>query len=272
MAETLQEHIIRPVKRRVKISELWTSREVARMIGQRDIKAKYKQAALGPLWLLIGPAGMLLAVTIAFSGVTNVSTGDVPYVLFALVGLFVWTYFQLSITVGAAAIVGNTSLVRRSTAPRLALVFGALLGNLPAAAVMLSASLALAAAYGLLTLKALMVPLLLAWLMLLVGAVALLISSVAVRFRDVVAVIPLIIQAGLFVSPVGYPIEGAPATIKMVLTLNPISGLIEAWRWSLLDLPVDTTIVAISGLWTVVLAIGGWWVFTRLEPHFSDVI
>lgn len=272
MSDAIPMHVVRPVKRRVKLSELWTSREVARMIGQRDIKAKYKQAALGPLWLLIGPAGMLVAVTIAFSGVTSVSTGDVPYVLFALVGLFVWTYFQLSITIGASSIVGNSSLVKRSTAPRLALVFGALLGNLPAAAVMLAAALILAAAYGVLSLNALMAPLLLIWLLVLVGSVALMISSLAVRFRDVVAVIPLVIQAGLFVSPVGYPIEGAPPTIKLILTLNPISGLIEAWRWALLGLPADATIVAISGVWTLVFAIAGWQFFTRLEPHFSDVI
>lgn len=264
--------IIRPVKRRVRLREVWTSRQVAWMIGQRDIKAKYKQAALGPLWLLIGPFGMLIAVTIAFSGVTSVDTGHVPYMLFALVGLMVWTYLQLSITVGANAIVGNAPLVRRSTASRLALVLGGLLGNLPAAAVMLSASLILSAAYGVLPLQALLLPLLLAWTLVLVGGVALLISSVAVRFRDVVAVIPLVIQAGLFVSPVGYSLNNAPDNIKTVLMLNPVSGVIEAWRWSLLDLPADLTVIAIAAAWTVVLALVGWQVFARLEVDFSDVI
>src|ERR1700712_3164354 len=88
--------VYRPVKRRVKFSELWTTMRVARMIGLRDLKVKYKQAALGPLWLLIAPLGMLAAITVAFSGVTNVPTGKVPYVLFALVGLTVWTFVQLS--------------------------------------------------------------------------------------------------------------------------------------------------------------------------------
>src|SRR3954453_11591743 len=98
--------VYRPVKHRVLLSDLWTTVSVARMIGLRDIKAKYKQAALGPLWLLIGPLGMLAAITIAFSGVTDVNTGGVPYVLFALVGLTVWTFIQLSTSMGAQAIVG----------------------------------------------------------------------------------------------------------------------------------------------------------------------
>src|SRR3954470_12119045 len=129
--------VLRPAKRRLRVRDLWTSRRVARMIGQRDMKVKYKQAALGPLWLLIGPLGMLVAVAIAFSGVTNVDTGGVPYVLFALVGLVVWTYVQLSLTLGAQAIISNGALVRRSPIPRLALVSGTLLGNFPPVTVML---------------------------------------------------------------------------------------------------------------------------------------
>jgi ABC-type polysaccharide/polyol phosphate export permease len=264
--------IIRPAKRRVRLRELVTGFEVARMIGQRDIKAKYKQSALGMLWLLIGPLGMLIAVTIAFSGVTSVHTGDVPYMVFALVGLTVWTYMQMSITIGATAIVGNSSLVRRSTVPRLALVFGGLLGNLPAASVMLAASVVLAAIYGVLPLQAFLLPVLLVWLLALVGGIALLISSVAVRFRDVTSVIPLVLQAGLFVSPVGYPLAGAPANIHTLLMLNPVSGMIEAWRWSLLGIAADTTVIAISLGWTALLAVSGWIVFSRLEVHFADVI
>jgi ABC-type polysaccharide/polyol phosphate export permease len=264
--------VLRPVRKRVRLSDLWTSRGVARMIGLRDIKAKYKQAVLGPLWLLLAPAGMLLAVTIAFSGVVNVHTGKVPYVVFALVGLVVWTYLQLSISIASNSIIGNASLVRRSTVPRVGLVVGSMLGNLPAWIVMLTASVILAAAFGLLHVQALLLPFLIVWLFVLTGGIAMLLASVAVRFRDIVALIPLVIQAGLFVTPVGYPIEGAPDNIKTLLTINPASGLIEAWRWALLDMPVDGGVVIASGVWTVVLAFAGWQIFSRLEVHFSDVV
>lgn len=264
--------VVRPVKRRVRLRDIWASRRVALMIGQRDIKVKYKQAALGPLWLLIAPLGMLVAITIAFSGVTDVDTGDVPYVLFALVGLVVWTYLQLSISVGAQAIVYSQTLVRRSSMPRLALVVGSLIGNLPPLVVMLVTTLVLTVILHTLPIQALLVPALLVWLLLFVGSLTLLTSAITVRFRDIVAVIPLIIQAGLFVTPVGYPIAGAPENIKIVLSLNPASGLIEAWRWAVLDISPDLLIIAIGGAWTVVLAVLGWYVFARLEVTFADVI
>jgi ABC-2 type transport system permease protein/lipopolysaccharide transport system permease protein len=252
--------------------DLWGSRRVARMIGQRDMKVKYKQAALGPLWLLIGPLGMLVAITIAFSGVTKVDTGDVPYVLFALVGLVVWNYLQVSLLVGAQAIAGNNTLVRRSSMPRVALVTGSLLGNLPPLIVTLGATLVLAVILVGLPIQALLIPVLIAWLLLLVGGLAMLMAAITTRFRDVLSVMPLIVQAGLFVTPVGYPIDGAPHNINLLLSLNPASGLIEAWRWAIVDISPDLTIIGIGLAWTVVLVSFGWYVFSRLEVTFADVV
>jgi ABC-type polysaccharide/polyol phosphate export permease len=264
--------VMRPAKRRLRVPDLWSSRRVAGMIGQRDMKVKYKQAALGPLWLLIGPLGMLVAITIAFSGVTKVDTGDVPYVLFALVGLVVWNYLQVSLLVGAQAIAGNNTLVRRSSMPRVALVTGSLIGNLPPLIVTLGATLVLAVILEGLPIQALTIPLLVAWLLLLVGGLAMLMAAITTRFRDVLSVMPLIVQAGLFVTPVGYPIDGAPENIKLLLSLNPASGLIEAWRWAICDLSPNLTVVGIGAAWTVILVSFGWYVFSRLEVTFADVV
>lgn len=264
--------VIAPTNRRLRVRDLWTSRRVARIMGIRDIKVKYKQAALGPLWLVIAPLGMLVAITIAFGGVTEVDTGDVPYVAFALVGLVVWTFLQLSVTVGAQAIISNQPLVRRSAMPRLALVVGTLIGNLPPLGVMLTATIVVTLAVWSLPLQALLLPALLVWLMVLVGSLTLLVAAITVRFRDIIAVIPLMVQAGLFVTPVGYPIHGAPQNIKILLSLNPASGLIETWRWSILDMDPDLLVIAIGGVWTAILAPFAWYVFTRLEVSFADVV
>jgi len=273
-AETGPElRVYRPVKRRMKLRELWTTREVAKMIGLRDMKVKYKQAALGPLWLLIAPLGMLAAVTIAFSGVTDVNTGDVPYLLFALVGLVVWTFIQLSLSMGAQAIVGNNSLVRRSAMPRIALITGTLIGNLPPVAVMLGITLIGTLAVRGLPLQIVLLPLVIAWAVVFTFFLTMLVASVAARFRDTVAMIPLIIQAGIFVTPVGYPLEGAPQNIKFALSLNPVSGIIEAWRWVVLGSPdTNVHVIAIAGAMTVVVAVLAWHVFTRLEVTFADVV
>src|SRR5512132_787304 len=110
------------------------------VLGRRDIKTKYKQSALGPLWLVLQPLGMLLAITIAFSKVTSVNTGNVPYVVFALVGLAVWTYIQMTISVAPMTLPSNQLVVRRSPCPRVALVTGTLIAVLPPLAVVLTES------------------------------------------------------------------------------------------------------------------------------------
>lgn len=264
---------IRPTTHRLRVGDFWRTREVARIIGARDVKVKYKQAALGPIWLVLGPLGQLAAVTIAFSGVTKVDTGDVPYVLFALVGLCVWTFVQLSMLVGTQAIIANVSLVRRSAVPRLALVNGSLVANAPPVSVLLGATLVGLVIFRGLPLRALLLPGLMLWLLVFTWTVTALCAAVAARFRDVVAVIPLVVQAGIFVTPVGYPLRGAPTHIATLLDLNPVSGMIEAWRWALLGTSDPNTLaIGIAAAWTGALLILAWQVFGRLEVGFADYV
>jgi len=268
-----QVRVIRPVKRRVRPSALWTTLSVARMLGLRDIKVKYKQAALGPVWLIIGPLGMLGAITIAFSGVTSVRTGGVPYLLFAIVGLTVWTFIQLSATLGLMAIVGNAALVRRSPIPRVALVTGSMLGNIPPVAIMFTIALVSTIAVRGLPLQAVLLPALVVWLFVFTLSVALILSSLAARFRDVISVMPLFIQAGIFVTPVGYSIQGSPKNIHTLLTINPVSGLIEIWRWAMFGSSnTDWTVIIVAGVWTALLSLVAWRIFVRQEVHFADFV
>jgi lipopolysaccharide transport system permease protein len=272
-AAPLSPRILGPARHRVRITDIWTTRGVAWMIGIRDIKAKYKQAALGPLWLVIAPLGMLGAVTIAFSGVTDVKTGGIPYLLFAMCGLTVWTFVQLSLTLGAQAISANGQLVRRSPLPRMALITGSMLGNMPPFGVMLTFTLAGTALFYHLPVQALLFPLLAVWLFVFTFGTMLIMSALAARFRDMIAILPLVIQAGIFVTPVGYSMAGAPPNIHTLLVVNPVSGLIEAWRWSLLGLAhPETAAIATSAIWTVVLLISGWRIFGRMEVEFADYV
>jgi ABC-type polysaccharide/polyol phosphate export permease len=271
-ADPLPMRAMVPTKRRLRLRELVTSLPVAREVGLRDIKIKYKQAALGPLWLVLAPLGLLAAVTIAFSGVTDVQTGDVPYVLFALVGLCVWTFVQLNLMLAPNALVGNAQLVRRSAAPRLAFISATVLANFPPAMVMLVTTLiALAIGRGF-PMQALLLPVMIVWLIVFTWTLVALLAAVSTRFRDIVSVVPLVVQAGIFVTPVGYSLEGAPANIKAVIELNPVSGLIEAWRWCLLDMPATGPAIPIALGWTLIILVTAWQVFGRLEVRFADFI
>ncbi len=260
-----------PVRRRVRLREVRTSLPVAWMLGWRDMKAKYKQSALGPLWLVLQPLGMLLAITIAFSKVTSVNTGNVPYVVFALVGLAVWTYMQMTISVAPMTLPSNQLVVRRSPCPRVALVTGTLIAVLPPLAVVLTASVAAAAISGGLPIQALLMPVMLAWLLVFMWGFTLLVAALGGRFRDAVAFAPLIVQAGIFLTPVGYPLDAAGSFAK-VLAFNPASGLIEAWRWSLLGIAPDGFAIGVALAGTVAVVLLGWYVFGRMETRFADYV
>jgi lipopolysaccharide transport system permease protein len=260
-----------PERRRIRLADIWTSRRVGLMLGRRDMTAKYKQSALGPLWLALQPLGMLAAISIAFSKVTTVNTGSVPYIVFALVGLAVWTYVQMAITVAPQVLQSNHQVVRRSPCPRLAFVTGTLISVLPPLAVVLVASIIAAAISGALSVNALAMPLLIAWLLLLTYGFILLVTALGGRFRDAVALAPLIVQAGIFLTPVGYPLSAAGNFAK-VLAFNPASGVIETWRWSLLGMAPDGFAIVVAVVETVVFAVLGWYVFGRMETRFADYV
>lgn len=261
-----------PVRRRIQLSELWTSWRVTWIVAVRDMRIKYKQSLLGPVWLLIQPVGMLIGVTVAFAGITSVDTGGVPYVVFALVGVTIWAYFQLTVATAAPSLIANATLVRRSACPRVALVTGALVANLPTLALMTALTVVLAIVETGVRVQMLALPLLLVGVVVFLWGPALLLASVAARFRDAVAVIPLVLQAGMFLSPVGYSTASASGTLEVALAVNPLSGIIDAWRWCLLGTDPELLAVGFAAGWTVVLTIAGWHIFGRLETQFADFL
>jgi lipopolysaccharide transport system permease protein len=266
--------IIRPVKRRVGVSELWRSRGVTREIATRDFKSKYKQSVLGPLWLIIQPVVLLIAFTVVFGGVTDAKTFGVPYPVFALAGLTIWLFFQSSFTAGSNSMVINITLVRRTSAPRISFPTAALITSLPILALTVVLTLIVAIASGNMPDRQfLLAPLGLAWLMVLTWAVSTLLATITARFRDIMYLLPLVLQSGMFVSPIGYSAQEADGWARVVLALNPLSGLVEAWRWiALPDMPIDMFFVYASLGWTVVLTVGAWWLFAREEPTMADYV
>jgi lipopolysaccharide transport system permease protein len=265
-------HVTVPVKRRIRLRDVWASLPVGWMLGRRDAKIKYKQSALGPAWLVLQPLGMLLAISVAFSSVTKIPTGGVPYVIFALVGLAVWTFVQMTITVAPQVLPSNWQLVRRSPAPRVAFVTGTLVSVLPPLGVVLIAAVGGAAISGHLGWEALAMPVLIAWLVVLMWGVTLLITAIGARFRDAVAVAPVVVQAGLFFTPFPYPLSYVSDTLAKILAFNPVSGVIEAWRWSLLGMAPDMFAIGVGLVEVVGFVLLGWYVFGRMETRFSDYV
>jgi lipopolysaccharide transport system permease protein len=263
---------IRPVERRIGLPDVWRGRQVIRVMASRDFKVKYKQSLLGPLWLVFQPVALLAAFFVAFRNLANVQPG-IPYSVFALVGLSAWAFFQASMTIGTASIITNIMLVRFTPCPRFAFPIAGIIASLPAWALTTVAAIVAAAVTGTLSLRVLLLPLGVVWLFLLTSGFVALAASFTVRYRDILAAMPFLLQVGLFLAPVGYPLHQLGPTVRQIVELNPLTGLMEAWRWMIVsDYSASPRVIIFSLVMTAVVIVAGWRTFTKLETTMADEI
>jgi ABC-type polysaccharide/polyol phosphate export permease len=267
------ERVIVPTKRRLKLGDIVGETSVIRVLATRDFKVKYKQSALGPLWLVFQPLALLVAFVVAFRGLGDVKSSGIPYAVFSLVGLTVWAFFQAAMTIGVVSLITNYQFVRYTPCPRPAFPIAAIFASLPSFAVTAAAAVISAAATGHLSPRVVLLPIGLAWLFLLTAGIVGLGSALAVRYRDTISALPFLLQIGVFFAPVGYSLAGLSPLVLRVVELNPLTGVIETFRWMTLSgyVPAVSAII-IAVVETVVLVVAGWLVFTRLETTMADEI
>ena len=261
--------------RTARVSDLVRYREVLGQLCSRDLKSRYKQSALGPVWLVLQPLGLLFAFTVVFAGLLDIETGGISYVLFAASGLTIWVFFQSALNFGSSSLVSNLSLVKLVPFPRVLLPTAGLISALPVVLLPLSITVVLSIVLGdEPTARILLAPIGLAWALVFTWGLVILLASVIVHFRDVLYALPFLLQAGIFLSPVAYPTGRVDnELVSLVFTLNPLTGIIEFWRWLMLPIPAPEASLIISAVaWTAVICAGGWWTFRRLDPTTADVI
>jgi lipopolysaccharide transport system permease protein len=265
--------VIKPVRRRMRVRDLPRYIPVIRVLSARDMKVKYKQSILGPIWLIFQPLALLLVFLVAFRGLGNVKSSNIPYAVFALVGLTGWAFFQASMTIGTPSMISNINFVRYTPCPRIAFVASSLIASLPSFGITAGAAIIGAAVTGHLSVRVLLLPAGLLWLVLLTTGVVLITSAFAVRYRDVITALPFMLQLGVFLAPVGYPLAGLSPTVRTIVELNPLTGVIEAMRWMMLSgyRPIITPII-LSLVITSLLLVVGWLVFSARETTMADVI
>jgi lipopolysaccharide transport system permease protein len=264
---------IAPVKRRVHLRELWTSRHVAKAVAMRDLKVRYKQSLVGPPWLVLQPLGMLAGLALVFSGVADVDTAPYPYVVFALVSMAGWICFQNAMLLGTTTFLVNAALIRRVVSPRTSFITSSVLASLVAPSVVLAGAVVAVLVTGNgFPLQALASPAIAVALIVFVTGLTMLLASISARYRDVASILPFLFQAGLLITPVGYSAAGAPDAVKPFLAINPMTGFLEAWRWSVLGTSPQVAAVVSSAIWTVVVVVAGWRIFTRMEVRFADYL
>lgn len=259
--------------RAVDLSELWAYRELARSLAMRDLKVRYKQAVFGALWAIIQPIAGALIFTFVFSRMAGISSGSLPYVLFAFVGTLAWNYHSSVITSGTESLVENSLLVTKIYYPKLVSPLASCLPPLADLAISLVVLAVLLPIYGVNPgLRLLALPLGLALLVLGAFAFALWFSALNVRYRDVRYVVRFGVQLWLFASPVAYPLELVDGPLRWVYALNPMVGVLSLLRWSLLGGPSPTGAVWGSVAVSAVVLLSGLAYFQRTERRFADVV
>lgn len=252
---------------------LWRSRDLVSFFALRDLHVRYRQAALGAIWVLVQPIATVVVFTLVFSRLAGISSQGIPYPLFALTGMIAWTYFSTAVSRGSEVLVNNPALVTKVSFERVAAPAAAMLPPLVDMAVSMLLVAVLFIYYGQpLSWRVLAAPLWLAPLVATAFGVTLWLSALNVKYRDVQHAIGPSMQVWLFASPVAYPSAALSGWRELAYSLNPMSGVIGLARWSVLGAPWPGWPLAVSMASTAAVLIGGLTYFRRAERSFADVI
>jgi lipopolysaccharide transport system permease protein len=267
--------VIRPARGWVSLNlgDVWEYRELLFILTWRDIAVRYKQTALGVAWAVIQPVLAMLVFSIFFGRLAKMPSDGVPYPLFAFAALLPWQLFAKALTDSSGSLLANRNLITKVYFPRLVLPFSAVLAGLVDFAVSFCLLLVMMAYYHCVpTLAVLALPLLLVFAVLTALAVGLWLSALTIRYRDAQYVIPFLTQFWLFATPIAYPISLVPERFRPLAGLNPMTGVVEGFRWALLGRAGGLGVeVWVSVAAVAILLAGGLAYFKRIEKTFADL-
>jgi homopolymeric O-antigen transport system permease protein len=254
--------------------DLWRYRDLLGFLTLRDIRVRYKQTVLGVGWALIQPIVTTGVFTFVFGKLAGMSPGGVPYPLLVLAGLLPWQLFSAALSGSSASLISNSNLISKVYFPRLIIP----LSSLGVAAidflVVLGLYIATSVWFGRIpSWHWTLLPLFVLLALLLAFGAGIWFTALTVKYRDFRYIVPFMLQVGVFLSPIGFSTANVP-TWRALLDLNPITGVIDAFRWCLLSdgQTFDVRGTACSVVISVVLTVSGLIYFRRMERTFADMI
>jgi lipopolysaccharide transport system permease protein len=256
------------------IGDIRRHRELLYFLVWRDIKVRYKQTVLGVLWTVIRPVISMAIFTFVFSTLGGFPSGGIPYPLLALSGSVIWTAITEGITGSTHSMVSNPNLITKVYFPRMILPLSAVLRTLVDSAITVTIAVAVTIAYGHpVGVSLVALPAAIVFALLCALGFGLWFSALSVRFRDVALALPFVVQLFFWISPVGYSSAVVPSSLQGWYWLNPMVGVIETFRWTLLGSPpVPSHLLLLSIAMNLAVLASGAWYFQRAENAFADVI
>jgi lipopolysaccharide transport system permease protein len=267
--------VIRPAGRRVGLDlrEIWEHHELLFFLAWRDVKVRYKQTVLGALWAVLQPLVTMVIFTLVFSRMAHVPSNGIPYPLFSYAALLPWTYFANAVTASGTSVVGSSQLITKVYFPRLIIPGAAVLAGLVDFAIAFLLLVGLMIYYGTpVHIAILLLPVLVFATTILALGVGTWTAAMNVKYRDFRHALPFAIQLWMFATPVIYPTSLVPAQWRWLLTLNPLTGLIESFRAALFGSPIPWSALGVGVAITCAIMLYAAYTFRRMERGFADVI
>jgi lipopolysaccharide transport system permease protein len=256
------------------LRELWRSGDLIYFLARRDVAVRYKQTAIGALWAVLQPLLLAGIFTVFLGQLTDVPSGGTPYALFALTGMVMWLFIANAIARCSESTIASGDLISKVYFPRMAVPISAVMApvvDFVAASIVLV--VILVAAGEVPTVRILLAPAIFVVALLVTLGVGLWLSATVVRYRDVSLVVPFLIQVLLFITPILYPLSLVPDGYQALYSLNPLVGVLEAFRWAVLpDAAAPGLSLLISAGTGAVLLVSGLFYFSRAQARFADVI
>jgi len=258
----------------INVREIWEYRELLIFYAIRDIKVRYKQTFLGFTWAILQPVVTMVVFSIFFGKLAGLESDNVNYPVFVLGALLPWQLFVYALTQSSNCLVQDADVLKKVYFPRLIMPIASVIAGLVDFLIAFAVLLVVMAYYQVVpTAAVFMLPAYVLLVILAALAVGFWLSALNVKYRDVRYVIPFLAQVWMFASPVAYSSALVPEQWKAVYGLNPMVGVIDGFRWALLDSPAPNTGTLLTSTFaTCTLLIGGLFFFRRTERHFADIV
>ena len=269
--------ILRPPKglAALNLRDLWIYRELVLFMIWRDIKVRYKQTLLGAAWAVLQPFLTMVVFTIFFGTLAEVPSDGVPYPIFTYAALLPWQLFSKALQDAARSLVSNRHMITKVYFPRLVLPLSSIVAGLVDFGIAFLVLLAMMFYYQIpLRIQMLALPLLLLLALVTALGVGLWLSALNVLYRDIAYVMPFIAQFWMYITPVVYPASMVPEQWRFLYYLNPMTGVVEGFRWALLGThsSLPSSMIILSIVISIVVLVTGLFYFRRMERLFADMV
>lgn len=256
------------------LKDLWYYRELVYFMTWRDIKVRYKQAVLGVSWAILQPLLTMVIFSIIFGNLAKLPSDGTNYALFSYAGLLPWNLFASALSRSSTSLVGNSNLLTKVYFPRLIIPLSSVLAAFVDFALSFLVMLGLMAYFKVWLTWTMLWLIPLAFLAILTAmAIGIWLSALNVQYRDVQQMVPFLVQAWMYASPVAYSASLIPTgTWQLIYGLNPMAGVIQGFRWALLGGNPPDKLLLISISVVIVILISGLFYFRKMERTFADTI